>query len=730
MGELFPKEYADSQMDAVRRVIQEDRATVFESQSFINGSLRWYRTSIQPIHTESGKVSHVLVNTTDIDNLKTIQQELQELNRTLEEKVRQRTAEVQDLYDNAPVGYHSINAAGQLSAINQTEVNWLGYSHEELLGKPATLMFTPENTPALEASFEQFKSTGKPGNFETVARRKDGTTFPVVINAIAIYDESGQYLSSRSTMTDITQRKLAENELKRNVNFINALLDAIPTPVFYKNKAGEYLGCNRAFTEIMGKTAEQIRGKQVLQLWPNQHANLYRQKDLELLQNREPQIYEAPVVDKNGNSHPAIFFKAVFYDDVGEVAGLVGAFIDITERKQAEETLRHANVELARAMRMKDEFLANMSHELRTPLNGILGLSEALQMQVYGTLGEKQLRALKNIENSGHHLLNLINDILDLSKVEAGKLEVHLETVIVSEICQSSLGFVKEPALKKGLQLNFVADPLVTTALADARRLKQILVNLLSNAVKFTPANGQVTLSVQANLAQHSLEFSVIDTGIGIAPEDLRRLFSPFTQVDSSLTRKYEGTGLGLALVKELTELHGGSVSVQSEVGQGSTFTVSIPWQPGADLQAAYLIPELTEANPEIMQEVPKSLGKILLADDVESNSMTIGDYLESVGFELIYAINGVEAIEKTREFAPDLILMDVQMPTLDGLEATRQLRADPRFTALPIIALTAMAMTGDEARCLEAGATAYVSKPVGLKHLEELIRDLLDKNH
>jgi len=333
------------------------------------------------------------------------------------------------------------------------------------------------------------------------------------------------------------------------------------------------------------------------------------------------------------------------------------------------------------------------------------------------------------IESSGRHLLSLINDILDLSKIEAGKLEVHFEDVSIMEVCQTSLIFIKEPATKKNIKIDFEHDPYVYTVHADQRRLKQILINLLSNAVKFTMPSGNVKLKAMSDAKNHMFNFSVYDTGIGISPEDQKHLFTPFTQVDSSLTREYEGTGLGLALVMELAELHGGNVKVESELGKGSTFTVSIPWQPTSEKGTTHMESssiEHPQSNQNLEQDQHASKGKILLAEDMETNIMVIGDYLESFGYTIITAANGREAIDIAVKELPDLILMDIQMPIMDGLEATRRLRSDSRFASVPIIALTALAMTGDRERCLEAGATEYVSKPVNLKKLGDLIRSFL----
>jgi len=267
---------------------------------------------------------------------------------------------------------------------------------------------------------------------------------------------------------------------------------------------------------------------------------------------------------------------------------------NISDRKQAEEALQLSNekliatnAELERLTRLKDEFLATMSHELRTPLNAILGISEGLLEQVFGELNQKQQKSLTTIQKSGQHLLELINDILDVAKIESGMFTLDITLVSVRYLCESSLSFVNYQAAQKNIQLNLVIDPSVPTAIRiDERRMRQMLINLLSNAVKFTPKNGKVALEVKSAKLEHSEEnpknelyFSVSDTGIGISLEDINRLFQPFIQIDSSLSRQYAGTGLGLNLVKKLAELHGGQVSVKSKVGEGSCFTIVMPYE-------------------------------------------------------------------------------------------------------------------------------------------------------
>jgi PAS domain S-box-containing protein len=499
------------------------------------------------------------------------------------------------------------------------------------------------------------------------------------------------------------------------------------------------------------------------------------------------------------------------------------------------------NAELARAARLKDEFLANMSHELRTPLNSILGRSEALQEEIYGPLTAKQADTLRGVEASGRHLLALINDILDLSKIEAGKLDLEIESVDVRLLCHTCVQMVAQTALQKRITISSTIDTQVEVILADERRLKQLLVNLLSNAVKFTPSGGQVGLELHCDERLHTATFTIWDTGIGIAEEDLQRLFKPFVQIDSRLSRQYEGTGLGLALVLRLAEAHGGSVSVASQPGQGSRFSVTLPWEPvqpshtpisedaagtsmppirqvlviedsptaaqqiarylaelgahvevhrqggGAIEHAIALLPDLIvldillpdqsgwdvlrqlKAEPrthaiqvvvvsvldelkhatalgaaallvkpinrlvliQTLQTVMRPASeqpavgasqsrpiRILLAEDNQSNIDVLQGYLQVKGYEVVLAQNGSEALLRIQAARPDIILMDIQMPGMDGLEAIRHIRADVSLRDIPIIALTALAMPGDRERCLRAGADDYLTKPVNLRML------------
>ena len=400
-----------------------------------------------------------------------------------------------------------------------------------------------------------------------------------------------------------------------------------------------------------------------------------------------------------------------------EIADQVGVAL---EQAQLVETIRERE-------QLKDEFLANMSHELRTPLNSILGMSEVLQEETFGELNEKQNQALEMIHRNGKHLLELINDILDLSKIEAGKLDLECSPVSVNELCQQSLIFVKQQAHQKNIRISYQIEDVTGTLNVDERRMRQVLINLLNNAVKFTPEGGRVQLQVQGYREEQTISFSVIDNGIGIAPEDQNRLFQAFFQIDSRLSRRYEGTGLGLVLVKKLVEMHGGTVKINSQLGKGSCFTITLPWTPGC-WQETPITPTERLDQSSFSRMTPSGLKRplILLAEDNADNIHTLLNYLQAKGFDVEIARNGIEAVQKARTLRPQVILMDISMPEMDGLEATRQIRADSELATLPIIALTALAMPGDRERCLAAGVNEYLPKPVQLRQLVQFINSLI----
>lgn len=593
-------------------------------------------------------------------------------------------------------------------------------------------------------------------------------------NLMKFLTEQVTQLTFIGSETDVSDRKYAEEKLQKSEQRYRALMDNASDAICLADAQGNLIEANHRAEILLGYNREELSKLHVSKLHPPEVLQAVREHFQGVVQGVTTTILESFVLRKDGSQVPVEITGSRIELDGTYVAQ--GILRDISDRKNHENQLELANAELIRAKRLKDEFLANMSHELRTPLNAILGMSEGILEGVLGSINERQSQAIATIEKSGRHLLELINDILDLSKIEAGKLELEVAKVNVLELCKSSLNFVKQQAFKRQIQLRANLSNDIGEMVLDERRIRQVLINLLSNAVKFTPSGGRVTLNVhyepiEVNLAEHIsltriplqpmpnsvlescpledrfyLCISVTDTGIGIDPIDQLKLFKPFVQIDGSFNRKYEGTGLGLVLVKEIVEMHRGDVNLRSQVGEGSCFTVRLPYvctiPDYFDTQspevASNQIPDIpfeqsiTQSNIDVNPVVANpinNLPTILIAEDNEANTISLTSYLEAKGYYCVTAHNGKEVIDLAKIHHPQLILMDIQMPEMDGITATKQIRNQPVIADIPIIALTALAMTGDREKCLEAGANDYLSKPYQLKYLAKVIEDLIAKN-
>ena len=508
-------------------------------------------------------------------------------------------------------------------------------------------------------------------------------------------------------------------EVRRSEATYRALFENASDGIFLISTDEQDLAANPQALKLLGYTPEEYQTMNQAQknavVVPEQRREA-ADRFQAVLRGEPVPLYERTMLAKDGRRVDVEINLSPVRDPSGKIIMVQSVVRDITERKRAEEALREsrdqlsaANAALEKASRLKDEFMASMSHELRTPLTGILGLAEALQLQTYGPLSEKQLQALKNIENSGRHLLDLINDILDLSKIEADKLDLQMEACVVAEICHASLQLTKGMAYQKRQMVSFSASPPDAVVQADPRRLKQMLVNLLSNAVKFTPEGGSLGLEVQGYEADQTIHLTVWDKGIGIKPEDLGLLFRPFTQLDSKLSRQHAGTGLGLSLVSRLAELHGGSVSVESVFGEGSRFTIILPWV------------VINQALPEPSPEVINRIRRCLLIEDNPLHRNQIAEYLHRLGIECIMYDHGRNALETAVLSAPDAILLDLNLPDISGDEVLSDLKRDPRTREIVVIISS---VTEDRRKYLDMGAAGYLVKPFSADDLEkELLR-------
>ncbi len=689
-----------------------------------------------PVPGPDGAVSGVGITVVDLTQIKRTEAAL----RASEERFRLLTEHAYDL-----VYRYQIRPTPVLEYVSPAIERMSGYPRDAFYADPHLVshLLYPDDSSIFWDRLATATIREEPSELHW--QHKNGTTIWGEIRSWHVTDVNGTTLAVEGIVRDITAHKQAKAALEHERQQLHAIVHTMREGMIAFHPDGTIVQMNAAARQLSGLADASPAVMAPLNMldWPTfvspldaaglalapeawpQHRVLRGEQftGLELCMRAA-----GPDLDRwlTFNGTPV-------YDEYGTFILGVMTAQDITQRKVDElavqahaEALSYINTGLNRVLRDKDEFLATMSHELRTPLNSILAFAEILSEQITGTLNARQIKQVQHIETSGQHLLTLINDILDLAKVESGRLEIHSETYNINEICEASLRFVREVAARKGLQVSFVGDATSVLMQVDMRRLKQMLVNLLGNAVKFTPTGGQVRLQVDTDAAQGLITFAVEDTGIGIAAENLGRLFQPFTQIDNSLTRQHEGTGLGLALVRRLAGLMGGSVVLASAgVGKGCRVTLSLPWRPIAPLLNT---PVKRESLPDLQTE-PAQRTLILLAEDNETTSSAISEYLAEHRYQVVVVRTGQEAITRAIEVQPALILMDIQMPVLDGLAATRQLRALPGFATTPIIALTALAMPDDRERCLAAGANAYLSKPVSLHALVATITAMLSSN-
>ncbi|MBN3898133.1 MAG: PAS domain S-box protein [Nostoc sp. NOS(2021)] len=534
---------------------------------------------------------------------------------------------------------------------------------------------------------------------------------------------------------EASERNVVQEALRQSEAQFRAIFERSSIGIGLIDMKAQIVDTNLVLCEILGYSREEVYGKRFTDYISTERGDLKLYKQLmsrirtdlkrtsrvgfqpsehqEQLVDRHRIEMERRCLHQDGNLVWTHISVSVIPDSNGEPEFFLAMIEDITKRKQTELKLRASQEAAEAANRAKSEFLATMSHELRTPLNAIMGLSQLLQQEIVGSLNEKQNEYVNSIYSSGEHLLALINDILDLSKVEAGKEELLLSSLLVSDLCNYAIWTVRDRALEKGLQLTHEIDLEADICIADERRIKQMLLNLLTNAIKFTPA-GQVSLVVKK--VPQGITFTVSDTGIGIDSNQFQFLFEPFQQLDSQLNRQYEGTGLGLALTRKLARLHGGDVTFTSTLGKGSQFTLFLPnsvysGDEGADFT-------LFSSSPAISTNKT-----ILLVEEEENTATVLQDYLHTIGYQVKWIDNGNDFLKQVQNLQPDLVFFDFQLiRDVSILNLLNVLRQQPSWEDLPIVMMTLSEPLEEEITMLPGNANDYLVKPIRIVQLESVL--------
>lgn len=601
-----------------------------------------------------------------------------------------------------------------LIEVNDTVIRRLGYTHEELTGMPVRLLHVPERRD--EAS-------------SIIAAMLEGTRTHCPVPLIA---KSGEIIEVETKVRhgiwngraviygvsrDITERNRMEQTVNRGRAKLAAMIDNLPFLAWQKDRDGHFEAVNELFAASCGHSIEDIIGRTDFDVWPHELAQKYVDDDQNVIRSGGRKFVEEKIQDK-GRIRWFETYKTPIFDAAGTVIGTVGIARDISERKEFEEELNRAKDAAESANRAKSTFLANMSHELRTPMTAINGISQVLVSRDGDNLTERQREGLSLIHESGERLLGLINDLLDLSKVEAGRMTLQTETIRIDEFIASLRTFASTVTDADAVRvITEVAGDIPQCVVSDRNKLSQILINLIGNAAKFTE-QGEIRVTV--GMHESGLSFTVADTGIGIAPEHLDHIFEPFTQVDCSLSRRFKGTGLGLALTRKYAEFLGGSISITSAPGKGTAITVTIPLNACTEEQRP-----LQTVRSAAMHQGTGHISLIIAEDDPILRE-TFRFLLEGY-YQLRFAASGAEALAELEKAPPDAVLTDIMMPEMDGTELLSRIRE--RYGSLPVIAVTARALHEEIDELRQKGFDGVITKPVRVDELNAEIGRLTGHN-
>jgi PAS domain S-box-containing protein len=652
---------------------------------------------------------------------------LRAVNDELELRVKDRTAELRALFDSASVGIVLMKDR-TIAQCNRRMDEMLGYAHGEQIGKP-TRMWYPDESSWLKVGQEGYVKVwqGETDIREQALVRKDGSSIWVRMSARAV-DVDDHAKGAVAVIQDITDSRAMEIEIERQFTLMQALIDTIPNPIFYKGADTRFFGCNKAYEQVFGIRREQFVGKRVLDLeyLPEPDRIAYQAEDEAVIASAGSRSRELPMVFADGKTHDTLYSVTGFANRDGTPGGLVGLIVDITPLKTAEREAQQARAAAEAAAAAKAEFLANMSHEIRTPMNAILGM---LYLALKTDLAPNQRNYLSKAQNAASALLGIINDILDFSKVEAGKLDIEQAEFGLDSVLEQLKDTIGMQAEQKGIEFLIRYDVNIPYRLiGDPLRIGQVLLNLCSNAVKFTD-EGEVELAFQSLNAggkELTLQISVRDTGIGMSAEVQSLLFNKFTQADQSTTRRFGGTGLGLAICKHLVELMGGRIWVEdSQPGKGTTMCCTLKLQVAEQAQAHRR--ELVEQAGPLLEGI-----RVLVVDDNEVSREILSEMLRFFRLDVKVAASGMQAVDllETATDKPfDLVLMDWRMPGMNGDEVARRIHADIAIQKQPRIVMVTAYGREDVIRLADhAGVDGFLIKPVSPSTLLDTILSALGR--
>ncbi|MDQ6618967.1 MAG: PAS domain S-box protein [Pseudomonadota bacterium] len=646
------------------------------------------------------------------------------------------------IFNSANFSSIATDAKGVIQIFNVGAERMLGYTAGEVMNKitPADISDPQELIARARALSIELATTITPGFealvfkasrgiediYELTYIRKDGSRFPAVVSVTALRDAQDAIIGYLLIGTDNTARKLVEAEqrkldqrLRDQQFYTRSLIESNIDALMTTDPSGIITDVNKQMEALTGCTRDELIGAPFKNYFTDPEraeAGIKR-----VLSEKKLTDYELTACARDGKQTVVSYNATTFYDRDRTLQGVFASARDVTERKRVELELQQAKAVAESASQTKSDFLASMSHEIRTPMNAIMGIADLLAKS---PLSPEQDSYVQIFRRAGDNLLHLINDILDLSKVEASQLELERTRFSLTDLLGKVTEMVAVRAREKGLVLlSDIAADVPCDLVGDPTRLRQVLLNLLGNAVKFTET-GDIALLVTKDASSPDaavLRFMISDTGIGIPDEKLSAVFERFTQADSSTTRRYGGSGLGLTISKRLVELMGGRITVESGVGKGSVFSFAVPLEVWTGAPRGEIVPVGT--GPEL----PLPPLRILLVEDSRDNRTITIAYLQDTPYRVEVAENGAVAYEKFTVGRYDLVLMDRQMPVMDGLTATRAIREweqSNQRTPTPIIALTASALRGDQEKFFAAGCTAFLTKPIKQEVLLQAIRE------